>query len=167
MWTFPMYTVSYLQSNFSLSSENQNSWTKGGKQMAWDFWILSRAHLHLKSVLVPGLVILQRTSFLMQVVPNVAFLIANRCLKPSPRPPHPPSPIQTFLCPYWVLTLAWGVYISKTPSWNHNITAVRCLAWVQSTMTFHWPYNQKSLTSPAHKRHYPRCIFFSRWERRI
>lgn len=54
-----------------------------------------------------------------------------------------------FLYPHCVLTLAWGVYISKTLSWNPNITAVCCLAWVKSTMTFHWPYNQKSLTSPA------------------
>ncbi len=71
-------------------------------QMAWDLWILSRVHLHLKrlvlSVLVPGLVkhlsvILQRTSFLMHLHPIWLYwasrLIANRCLKYTPPPPPP------------------------------------------------------------------------------
>lgn len=113
-----MYTVSYLQSNFSLNklqAQNQNSWTKEGKktsvtQMAWDFWILSRVHLHLKSVLVSGLVkclsvILQRTSFLMQLHPIWPYwaspLIANRFLKSSPHPPDSPSPTETHGSETW------------------------------------------------------------------
>lgn len=100
-----MYTVSYLQSNFSLNELQGSEPKQLNKRRKTDglrfLNTVPGSIFILKSVLVPGLVkclsvILQRTSFLMQVTPNMAFLIANRCLKSSPHPPDPPSPTETF-----------------------------------------------------------------------